>query len=116
MSTQAQSFSESTSHFPWFVPPQGPFRSPLAQRVTGQMEPNSSRTHSPHKLHFSSKLICRLMYPKNRVSVPGATCLDVLSRTDLVPAPQESSRNASAVSSSHFFGRMVLFMSNSWQV
>src|SRR5680860_621104 len=96
MRTQAQSLLESTSHLPLLVPPQGPFRMPLAQRVTGQMAPYSSRTHSPHNEHFSSKAIWRFTLHTKSELAPGVTCFVVPSRTDWTPAPQARTRKASA--------------------
>ena len=49
----AQSRSGSTSHLPSCDPPQGPFSSPFAHCVRGQMPANVPTMHSPHCWHFS---------------------------------------------------------------
>ena len=47
MSCQAQSVSGLISHLPFCDPPQGPFNSFLAQRVTGQIPPKMSSLQFP---------------------------------------------------------------------
>jgi hypothetical protein len=72
---QAQSVSGLISHLPFCDPPQGPFKSFLAHRVTGQIPPNMSSLQFPQPEHSSVKTPCFSRTPMNVVFTPGKTGL-----------------------------------------
>src|SRR5660397_269217 len=115
MRVQTHGFSSSTSQLPWFVPPHGPFRSPLGQRVTGQIPPDHSRTHSPHVEHFSWKCMWRCEFPRKRLSLVGETGRSVASTAACTPAPQLITNTTSARATCSLCLRKCRLASSSWQ-